>query len=40
MRQMPGVFFIQQGELTKSFRHRSIADRPSYPSLVHSGSNH
>jgi peroxiredoxin len=39
MRQMPGVFFIEQGELTKSFRHRSIADRPSYVTLVQSGSN-
>jgi peroxiredoxin len=39
MRQMPGVFFIQQGELAKSFRHRSIADRPSYMQLVQTGPN-
>ena len=39
MRQMPGVFYIEQGELTKSFRHRSIADRPSYLELVQTGSN-
>lgn len=34
MRQMPGVFYIDQGALTKSFRHKSIADRPSYLALA------
>lgn len=34
MRQMPGVFYLEQGELTRSFRHRSIADRPSYVALA------
>ncbi len=39
MRQMPGVFFLSQGEISRSFRHRSIADRPSYSSFVPAGTN-
>ena len=34
MRQLPGVFVIQNGALLREFRHRSPADRPDYLSLV------
>ena len=34
MRQLPGVFVIQDGEILSEFRHRSPADRPNYLALV------
>lgn len=34
MRQLPGVFVIQNGTVVGEFRHRSPADRPDYLSLV------
>lgn len=34
MRQLPGVFVIQNGAILREFRHRSPADRPDYLSLV------
>ena len=34
MRQLPGVFVIQNGAMVREFRHRSPADRPDYLSLV------
>jgi hypothetical protein len=30
-RQMPGVFLLKDGEIIYGYRHRSAADRPSYP---------
>jgi len=36
MRQLPGVFVVQNGEIRSEFRHRSPADRPDYLALVHS----
>jgi peroxiredoxin len=32
--QMPGVFLVFHGEILKSYRHQSAADRPDYVSLV------
>lgn len=32
--QMPGVFLIKDGEVLKSFRHQSAADRPDYLELA------
>lgn len=32
-RQMPGVFYIEQGQIAKHFRHRSAADRPRYDAI-------
>lgn len=32
--QMPGVFLVFHGEVLKSYRHQSAADRPDYVSLV------
>jgi peroxiredoxin len=32
--QMPGVFLLEKGELVRSFRHRSVADRPAYAELA------
>lgn len=32
-RQMPGVFYIEQGAITRRFRHRSSSDRPNYTEL-------
>lgn len=32
--QMPGVFFLRDGAIVRSFRHRTIADRPDYLRLV------
>ena len=34
LRQLPGVFVIQNGAILQEFRHRSPADRPDYLSLV------
>ncbi len=34
MRQLPGVFVIQNGAILREFRHRSPDDRPDYLSLV------
>jgi hypothetical protein len=31
--QMPGVFFLDQGLIVSSYRHRSAADRPCYTTL-------
>ncbi|HVN92378.1 MAG TPA: AhpC/TSA family protein [Terracidiphilus sp.] len=35
--QMPGVFFIKDGRITRAFRHRTIADQPNYLKLVGAG---
>lgn len=32
--QMPGVFLVERGEVTRSFRHRDAADRPDYRALA------
>jgi peroxiredoxin len=32
--QMPGVFLVFHGEILKSYRHQSAADRPDYVSMV------
>jgi hypothetical protein len=32
--QMPGVFFLRDRAIVRSFRHRTIADRPDYLRLV------
>ena len=32
--QMPGVFLVFHGEILKSYRHQSAADRPNYLALV------
>ncbi len=32
--QMPGVFVLQAGQVRRSFRHHSAADRPDYPALI------
>ncbi|QNI32354.1 AhpC/TSA family protein [Alloacidobacterium dinghuense] len=32
--QMPGVFFLRDRKIVRSFRHRTIADRPDYLRLV------
>jgi len=32
--QMPGVFFLRDQTIVRSFRHRTIADRPDYLRLV------
>ena len=32
--QMPGLFLIHQGSIVRRFRHRSVADRPDYATLV------
>ena len=36
MRQLPGVFVVQQDRVLAEYRHRSPADRPDYISLVRS----
>ena len=36
MRQLPGVFVVQAGEILAEYRHRSPADRPDYLGLVRS----
>ena len=37
MRQLPGVFVVQAGDVLASYRHRSPADRPDYVGLVREG---
>lgn len=37
--QMPGVFLVFHGEVIKSYRHQSAADRPDYVALVSELSN-
>jgi hypothetical protein len=32
--QMPGVFMVYHGQVIRSFRHRSIADRPNYRAIA------
>jgi hypothetical protein len=32
--QMPGVFLLHKGRIVRSFRHRSVADRPDYVALA------
>jgi hypothetical protein len=34
LRQLPGVFVVQENEVLAEFRHRSPADRPDYVALV------
>jgi hypothetical protein len=34
MRQLPGVFVLQNGAIVRDFRHRSPADRPDYVALA------
>jgi len=34
MRQLPGVFLVQQDRVLAEYRHRSPADRPDYVALV------
>ena len=36
MRQLPGVFIVQAGEVVAEYRHQSPADRPDYLRLVRS----
>ena len=36
MRQLPGVFVVQAGEVLAEYRHQSPADRPDYLGLVQS----
>jgi len=36
MKQLPGVFLVQQDHVLAEYRHRSPADRPDYVSLVRS----
>lgn len=36
MRQLPGVFVVQRGEVLAQYRHRSPSDRPDYLGLVRS----
>jgi peroxiredoxin len=37
MRQLPGVFVVQGGNVLASYRHQSPADRPDYLRMVQSG---
>jgi len=32
--QMPGVFFLRDGQIIRSFRHRNISDQPDYIKLI------
>lgn len=38
MRQLPGAFVVQGGDVLASYRHGSPADRPDYVRLVRSGT--
>jgi peroxiredoxin len=38
MRQLPGVFVVQAGEVLAEYRHRSPADRPDYVALLQSAT--
>lgn len=33
VRQMPGVFYVDQGVIARAYRHKSAADRPQYRAL-------
>jgi hypothetical protein len=35
--QMPGVFLVYRGQIIRSFRHKTIADRPDYVALASHG---
>lgn len=39
MRQLPGVFVVQGGQVLAEYRHSSPSDRPDYLSLVRSANN-
>ena len=39
IRQMPGMFLLDQCELVKGFRHSNASDRPLYDSFVRAGLN-
>jgi peroxiredoxin len=32
--QLPGIFFLRQREIARSFRYKTIADRPNYKRLI------
>jgi len=32
--QMPGIFFLRDGKVVRSFRHRNISDQPNYLKLI------
>jgi peroxiredoxin len=32
--QMPGAFLLYEGEVIRSYRHQSVADRPAYTAIV------
>ena len=34
IRQMPGVFLVQDGRIVEAFRHRNVADRPDYSAIA------
>ena len=36
MRQLPGIFVVQRGEVLTEYRHRSPADRPDYVAILRS----
>ncbi len=36
MRQLPGIFVVQRGEVVSEYRHQSPADRPDYRAFVQS----
>ena len=38
MRQLPGVFLVQDGRILAEYRHETPADRPDYVALVRSAS--
>lgn len=35
--QMPGVFLVYRGQIIRSFRHKTVADRPDYVALASHG---
>lgn len=37
--QMPGIFLLAEGELVRSFRHRTAADRPDYGRFIQCEAN-
>ena len=37
VRQLPGLFFLRQGTVVLSWRHRTAADRPDYGRFVEAG---
>ena len=32
--QMPGIFFLKEGRIVRSFRYKTIADQPNYRKLI------